>query len=326
MSPTCPRKRTRPPTPASLAAASRAPRSSPSPASTQAAESAARILKERTGGKFTLTLGYGEIFSKARENLDSLKIGAIEMAFFCNFYHPGKNPGLMVLTMPFLPIGDAKERPAQVQIGGDDQNLYARFEVKSAVPFLNTPTDYRLLFKTGSALELCLTPHLGARAVTAGNRHPMQLGDLRVLIARTRDGRLIATRYRPKTADKEKPLAHFFETPASGREDFDEIAEWNELSMNYREIQGGYVVEMAVPWNATAIKPQPGLKFLCDAGVITGNEGGTRNAVRAMWSDRTPEVGVNNDIPTESRLHPTGCCRRAGAACCPQGRRGSPPS
>ena len=79
-------------------------------AGTQAAESAARILKERTGGKFTLTLGYGEIFSKARENLDSLKIGAIEMAFFCNFYHPGKNPGLMVLTMPFLPIGDAKVR------------------------------------------------------------------------------------------------------------------------------------------------------------------------------------------------------------------------
>ena len=49
-----------------------------------------------------------------------------------------------------------------------------------------------------------------------------------------------------------------------------------------------------------------GLKFLLDAGVIYGNEGGTRNAARAMWSDRTPEVGVNNDIPTESRLHPNG--------------------
>jgi hypothetical protein len=205
-----------------------------------------------------------------------------------------------------LPIGDAKERPAQVQIGYDDQNLYARFEVKSAVPFLNTPTDYRLLFKSGSALELCLTPHLGARPVTAGNRHPMQVGDLRVLIARTKDGKLIATRYRPKIVDKQKPLAYFVETPASGREDFDEISEWNDLPMHYREIIGGYVVEVAVPWSATAIKPQSGLKFLFDAGVITGNEGGTRNAVRALWSDRTPEVGVNNDIPTESRLHPNG--------------------
>ncbi len=205
-----------------------------------------------------------------------------------------------------LPISAAKERPAQVQIGFDDQNLYARFEVKAAVPFLNTPTDYRLLFKSGSALELCLTPHLGARPVTAGNRHPMQIGDLRVLVARTKDGKLIATRYRPKTAEKQKPFAHFVETPASGREDFDEIAEWNDLPMAYREIPGGYVVEVAVPWSATAIKLQSGLKFLFDAGVITGNEGGTRNAVRALWSDRTPEVGVNNDIPTESRLHPNG--------------------
>ena len=205
-----------------------------------------------------------------------------------------------------MPIGAAKERPAQVQIGYDDQNLYARFEVKSAVPFLNTPTDYRLLFKSGSALELCLTPHLGERPVTAGNRHPMQVGDLRVLLARTKDGKLIATRYRPKIAEKQKPLAHFVETPAAGREDFDEIAEWNDLPMTYREIPGGYVVEVAVPWAATSITPQAGLKFLFDAGVITGNEGGTRNAVRAMWSDRTPEVGVNNDIPTESRLHPNG--------------------
>ena len=205
-----------------------------------------------------------------------------------------------------MPIGAAKERPAQVQIGYDDRNLYARFEVKSAVPFLNTPTDYRLLFKSGSALELCLTPHLGERPVTAGNRHPMQVGDLRVLLARTKDGKLIVTRYRPKIAEKQKPLAHFVETPAAGREDFDEIAEWNDLPMAYREIPGGYVVEVAVPWAATAVGPQPGLKWLFDAGVITGNEGGTRNAVRAMWSDRTPEVGVNNDIPTESRLHPNG--------------------
>jgi hypothetical protein len=48
------------------------------------------------------------------------------------------------------------------------------------------------------------------------------------------------------------------------------------------------------------------VKFLADAGVIYGDAGGGRNAARAMWSDRTPEVGVNNDIPTESRMHPNG--------------------
>jgi len=205
-----------------------------------------------------------------------------------------------------LPIGDNKEKPAQVQFGYDDQNLYARFEVQLGVPFLNTPTDYKLLFKSGTALELCLTPNTAERKVGPNNRHPMEVGDLRVLIARTKDGKLIATRYRPKLEAKEKPLAAFFETPSAGREDFDEIAEWNDLAMNYREIKGGYVVEVAIPWSATALKPAAGLKFLLDAGVIYGNEGGTRNATRAMWSDKTPEVNVNNDIPTESRMHPNG--------------------
>jgi len=205
-----------------------------------------------------------------------------------------------------LPIGDDPAKPAQVQFGYDDANLYARFRVTSATPFLNTPTDPKLLFKSGSALELCLSPRLSERKVGVNNRHPMELGDLRILIARTADGKLIATRYRPKIEDAKKPLAAFFETPSAGREDFEEIAEWNDLPMSYRAEKDGYVVEVAVPWSATAIKPVGGLKFLADAGVITGNTGGTRNAVRAMWSDRTPEVGVNNDIPTESRMHPNG--------------------
>jgi hypothetical protein len=205
-----------------------------------------------------------------------------------------------------LAIGDDASQPAQVQVGYDDQNLYARFEVQSPVPFLNTPTDFRQLFKSGSALELCLTPSLDERKVGPNNRHPMEVGDLRLLIARTKDGKLVATRYRPKIAAQEKPLAAFFETPAAGREDFDEIAEWNDLPMHYREIPGGYVVEAAIPWAATAVKPTKGAKFLFDAGVIGGNEGGTRNATRALWSDRTPEVNVNNDIPTESRMHPNG--------------------
>ena len=76
--------------------------------------------------------------------------------------------------------------------------------------------------------------------------------------------------------------------------------------MHCRELNGRTVLEVAIPWAATAIKPVAGTKFLLDAGVIYGNEGGTRNATRAMWSDKTPELNVNNDIPTESRLHPNG--------------------
>jgi TRAP-type mannitol/chloroaromatic compound transport system substrate-binding protein len=70
------------------------------------AESVAKQLAQRTGGKFQIKMHYGEALSKDRENLDGIKIGAFQMAHFCNFYHPGKNPAWMVLTMPFLDLGD----------------------------------------------------------------------------------------------------------------------------------------------------------------------------------------------------------------------------
>lgn len=69
-------------------------------------EHVAKVVKEKTGGNFTINIGYGEQFSKDRENLDSIKLGAIDGAYFCNFYHPGKNPAFMVFSLPFLPLGD----------------------------------------------------------------------------------------------------------------------------------------------------------------------------------------------------------------------------
>ena len=39
-------------------------------------------------------------------------------------------------------------------------------------------------------------------------------------------------------------------------------------------------------------------------GVIYGNKGGTKNAIRYLWSDKSPEVSIINDIPSEIRIHP----------------------
>ena len=73
---------------------------------TEGAETLSKRLSEETNGKFKLKIFYGGQLSKSKENLDGLKANSFEMAAFCNFYHPGKNAGLMVLTMPFLPMGD----------------------------------------------------------------------------------------------------------------------------------------------------------------------------------------------------------------------------
>lgn len=69
-------------------------------------EKLSAVLSERTGGKFTLTLHYGAALSKSRENLDGIAVDAFEAAMFCNFYSPKKNPALMALTMPFLPMSN----------------------------------------------------------------------------------------------------------------------------------------------------------------------------------------------------------------------------
>lgn len=73
---------------------------------TKGIEVLAETVAKQSGGNFTITIGMGEQFSKARENLDGIKLGALDAAHFCNFYHPGKNPAFMVFSLPFLPLGD----------------------------------------------------------------------------------------------------------------------------------------------------------------------------------------------------------------------------
>ncbi|MCY4128328.1 MAG: TRAP transporter substrate-binding protein DctP [Gammaproteobacteria bacterium] len=79
---------------------------------TVAVDTLAELLSERTEGAWQLNVHYGEALSKARENLDGIAIGAFEVAMVCNFYHPRKNPALMVLTMPFLPIESDEDSKA----------------------------------------------------------------------------------------------------------------------------------------------------------------------------------------------------------------------
>jgi TRAP-type C4-dicarboxylate transport system substrate-binding protein len=71
---------------------------------TAGVEKLAALVKAKTGGNWEIKLHYGGALSKSRENLDGLSINAFQAAMFCNFYHPKKNPALMVLTMPFLPM------------------------------------------------------------------------------------------------------------------------------------------------------------------------------------------------------------------------------
>ena len=71
---------------------------------TEGMEYVAKAAKEATCGKFNIQLFYGEQLSKSRENLDAIKVGAVQGAQMCSSYHPGKVRALGVLDLPFLPI------------------------------------------------------------------------------------------------------------------------------------------------------------------------------------------------------------------------------
>ncbi len=73
---------------------------------TAGVERLSQLVREKTGGNWNIVLHYGGALSKSRENLDGLSADAFQAAMFCNFYHPKKNPALMSLTMPFLPMSD----------------------------------------------------------------------------------------------------------------------------------------------------------------------------------------------------------------------------
>ena len=207
-------------------------------------------------------------------------------------------------SLPPLTICQEGKRTAQAQVGYDDVNLYVRFQVADESPFVNTPTDPRLLFKSGDAVEVNLATDPAKRSVRGQNQQQMRVGDVRIILARTPEGKLVATRYRYVTAEKAKPNAFSVETKSSGKDTLDDVVTWDDLPMHVQVGKDSYELEVAIPWAELGVTPKAGLGLLGDVGVIYGNEGGNKNAIRYLWSDKSPEVSINNDIPSEIRIHP----------------------
>src|SRR5690606_24636389 len=76
----------------------------PPRAITKQIEHVAKYVAEKSGGNFSLRLGYAESISPAKETLDSIKLGAIEGGLVAFGYAPGKAPLHLALDLPYLPI------------------------------------------------------------------------------------------------------------------------------------------------------------------------------------------------------------------------------
>ncbi len=84
----------------------------PARAQTAGIERLAELVKERTNGNFIIDIGFAEQYAPAKEGLDSVKIGVVDGAQISSSYHPGKNPVLNALDLPFLPMANADARIA----------------------------------------------------------------------------------------------------------------------------------------------------------------------------------------------------------------------
>ncbi len=106
-----------------------------SPAFRVAGESFAEYVNENSGGKMEITVHNGTL-SPTREVLDNVSIGAFELGYVISSYHPGKNPLLSVLDLPFLPIPTMEDRLAVADMVYENPHVKAEFAKWGVVPMM----------------------------------------------------------------------------------------------------------------------------------------------------------------------------------------------
>lgn len=121
---------------------------------TENVEKLAELVAHKTNGEFTLNISYGGL-SKPKENLDGIAIGAFQMAQFCSFYHPDKNPTITVAELPFsreLTLAQAADLQTKIFAHPVAQQDLARWNTTLLMP---TPLpQYNIVSKSPPLDEL----------------------------------------------------------------------------------------------------------------------------------------------------------------------------
>lgn len=118
-----------------------------SPAFRVAGEKFADYVNTHSDGQMEITVHNGTL-SPAREVIDNLSFGAFEMGYVVSSYHPGKNPLLSVLDLPFLPITTMEQRRDVAEILFANPNIQKEFARWNTVPIMAvTQPNYEMMGK-----------------------------------------------------------------------------------------------------------------------------------------------------------------------------------
>jgi TRAP-type C4-dicarboxylate transport system substrate-binding protein len=121
-----------------------------SPAFRVAGEAFAEYVNENSGGKMEITVHNGTL-SPPRQILDNVSIGAFELGYVISSYHPGKNPMISVLDLPFLPIDSMEERAEIAEALFDNEMVVKEFANWQSVPVMSVVMPHYELMGKGEA-------------------------------------------------------------------------------------------------------------------------------------------------------------------------------
>lgn len=177
---------------------------------------------------------------------------------------------------------------ARFKLAYDSQALYAFVRVVDDSPLKNAATVPEELLKGGDAVGLCLGP--------AGGKGANQ----RFLVTRL-DGRPLVLAMRPQWPVK-RPYTYY--TQAAGAVPMDFVGEAPEIRAALKPVDGGYAVELAIPWKTIGAVPADGVHLAFDLQVIFSDPAGSVNASTAWWHSEGTGPLATMDIATEARLYP----------------------
>ena len=177
----------------------------------------------------------------------------------------------------------------------DAEALHVSYTVNDPTPWKNSGNEFRLLFKTGDAVDFQLSPggNKADKAVT---------GDLRIVMANF-NGKPVAVLMKPVAPGAPAAERYNFTSPVM-TVTFDQVRLLAEVAPEVAIRGNGYTVTAALPWSVLGVTPQAGLKLRGDAGLILSDPSGTIDAARVYWSNKS--TGLVNDQPGEAILHPQG--------------------
>ncbi len=188
---------------------------------------------------------------------------------------------------------DGQPATADFRAVYDAENLYLSYTVNDPTPWKNSGNEFRLLFKTGDAVDFQLSPS-GNQTAKAGP------GDLRLVMANF-NGKPVAVLMKQVAPGAPAGDKHNYTSPVT-TVTFDQVKLLTEVVPDVALRGNGYTLTATVPWSILGVAPKAEMTLRGDVGFILSDPSGTINTARVYWSN--PSTNLVNDQPHEAMLQP----------------------